>query len=266
MLELGEKHSDMTYPETKIFLYVLTIQSFPTLCDPLNCSPPDSSAHGILQARILEWAAFSFSRASSPPRDWTLVSCIAGRFLTAEPPGKPYIAGASIPTLSSLVGQPRLPQAHRQAEPHSLWSLNRPRNRASGRFVTSALACQGAAASHHPTKMPRFPHWRALPGSVQERLLRGQGWQGCRRLLHPCWASLLAQRSWGPGRKGRGLGTEEVMVEHAWPKGSYWPPRVFSLCSAASCLLFHQTLFKIYPSGAIGSELCGRSYLQDCSV
>ena len=51
-------------------------------CDPMDCSPPGSSVHGILQARILEWVAISFSRWSSWPRDWTQVSCIAGRFFT----------------------------------------------------------------------------------------------------------------------------------------------------------------------------------------
>jgi len=45
-------------------------------------SPPGSSVHGILQARILEWGAISFSRRSSRPRDQTQVSCIAGRFCT----------------------------------------------------------------------------------------------------------------------------------------------------------------------------------------
>ena len=45
------------------------VQSCPTLCDPLDCSPPDSSVHGILQARILEWVAISSSRRSSRPRD-----------------------------------------------------------------------------------------------------------------------------------------------------------------------------------------------------
>ena len=54
-------------------------QSCPTLCDPVDCSPPGSSVHGILQARILEWVAISFSRGSSRPRDQTQVSCIAGR-------------------------------------------------------------------------------------------------------------------------------------------------------------------------------------------
>ena len=47
-----------------------------TLCNPMDCSPPGSSVLGILQARILEWVAISFSRGSSRPRDQTLVSCI----------------------------------------------------------------------------------------------------------------------------------------------------------------------------------------------
>ena len=49
-------------------------------CDPMDCSLPGSSVHRILQARILEWVAISFSRGSSQPRNWTWVSCIAGRF------------------------------------------------------------------------------------------------------------------------------------------------------------------------------------------
>ena len=52
------------------------------LCDPIECSPPGSSVHGILQATILEWVAIPFSRGFSWPRDWTQVSCIAGRFFT----------------------------------------------------------------------------------------------------------------------------------------------------------------------------------------
>ena len=60
----------------------ITAQLCPTLCDPMNNSPPDSSAHGISQARILWWVNMHFSRGSSRPKDWTLVSCIAGRFFT----------------------------------------------------------------------------------------------------------------------------------------------------------------------------------------
>ena len=59
-----------------------SLQSCPTLWDPMDCSPPDSSVHGILQARILEWVAIPFSRGSSWPRDQTQVSCIASRFFT----------------------------------------------------------------------------------------------------------------------------------------------------------------------------------------
>ena len=57
-------------------------QSCTTLCDPIDCSPPGSSLHWILQARILERVAISFSRGSSWTRDQTQVSRIAGRFFT----------------------------------------------------------------------------------------------------------------------------------------------------------------------------------------
>ena len=73
-------------------------QSCPTLCNPVDCSLPGSSVHGILQARILEWGAISFSRGTSPPRDGTLSlpsPALAGRFFTTSAtwevltPGKP---------------------------------------------------------------------------------------------------------------------------------------------------------------------------------
>ena len=57
---------------------VQIVQSCPTLCDPM-----DYTVHGILQARILEWIAFPFSRGSSWPRDQTQVSRIAGGFCTS---------------------------------------------------------------------------------------------------------------------------------------------------------------------------------------
>ena len=64
----------------------------PTCCDLMDCSPPGSSAHGILQARTLEWVVMPSSRGSSPARDQTHVSwssCIACGFFTAKSPGKP---------------------------------------------------------------------------------------------------------------------------------------------------------------------------------
>ena len=59
-------------------------QSCLTLCNPMDCTLPGSSVHGILRARILEWVAISFSRGSSQPRDWTYISwfsCIGRQFL-----------------------------------------------------------------------------------------------------------------------------------------------------------------------------------------
>ena len=53
------------------------LQSCPTLCDPMDCSPPGSSVHGILQARILDWVAMPSSRGSSPPRNRTCISCLS---------------------------------------------------------------------------------------------------------------------------------------------------------------------------------------------
>ena len=60
-------------------------QLCPTPSDPMDCSPPGSSIHGIFQATVLEWVAISFSRGSSRPRDPTLQAVA----LTSEPPGKP---------------------------------------------------------------------------------------------------------------------------------------------------------------------------------
>ena len=61
---------------------VLAVQLCLTLWDPMDCSPPGSSVHGISQARILKWVAISFSRESSWSRDQTQVSSIASRFFT----------------------------------------------------------------------------------------------------------------------------------------------------------------------------------------
>ena len=59
-----------------------SLQLCPTLCDPIDGSSPGSSVPGILQARILEWFAISFSRGSSQPRGQTHIFCIAGGFFT----------------------------------------------------------------------------------------------------------------------------------------------------------------------------------------
>ena len=88
-----------------VYVFVLPTQSCPTLWDPMNCSPPGSSVHGVLQARILEWVAIFYFRGSSRPRDWTWVSCIAGKFFnvwaTREALENPRVS-FNFPYLSSL--------------------------------------------------------------------------------------------------------------------------------------------------------------------
>ena len=74
-------------------------QSCPTLCDPVDCSPPDSSVHGILQARILEWIAISFSGDLSDP---------------GIKPGSPALQADSLP--SELQENPKLQFTEKEIE------------------------------------------------------------------------------------------------------------------------------------------------------
>ena len=71
-------------------------QSCPSPSDPMDCSPPGSSVHGIFQASVLEWVVMPSSSGSSQPRDRTHVSCMAGRFFTAEPPGEAHFIYNSV--------------------------------------------------------------------------------------------------------------------------------------------------------------------------
>ena len=75
-IHLATSHTRIACPP------VLCASSRPTSCDSMNCSPPGSSVHGILQARILEWVAMPSSRGSSQPRDRTQVSHFVGGFFT----------------------------------------------------------------------------------------------------------------------------------------------------------------------------------------
>ena len=86
---LYQKFVSVTFFETFhiICICVLVAQSCPTLCDPMDCSPPGSSVHRIFQTRILEWVAISSSRGSSQSRDWESAALQADS-LPSEPPGK----------------------------------------------------------------------------------------------------------------------------------------------------------------------------------
>ena len=93
------------------FHYMLSVcaqslQSCPTLCDPVDCTLPGLSVHGILQARILEWVAISFSRGSSQPRNQNCISCIfciTVGFFTTEPQGKPICCYALYKTAYTIL-------------------------------------------------------------------------------------------------------------------------------------------------------------------
>ena len=84
------------------------LQSCPTLCHPMDCSPPGSSVHGILQARILEWMPFPPPGNLPNPgiKPASLRSpALAGGFFTTEPPGKPY-RDAECPSMLGSPGPP----------------------------------------------------------------------------------------------------------------------------------------------------------------
>ena len=84
IVPLATIYMDLEGSETRKVrcVHAKLLQLYPTLCDPMNHSPPGSSVHGIFQAKILKWIATSFSRGSSQPRDQTQLSFIAGRFFT----------------------------------------------------------------------------------------------------------------------------------------------------------------------------------------
>ena len=95
---------------------VLVAQSCPTVCDPMDCSLPGSSVHGILQARILEWAAIPFSRGSSQPQGWNLglLHCRQILYCLSHQKGKTCTAeliefSADRSVLCCLVRKPQAP-------------------------------------------------------------------------------------------------------------------------------------------------------------
>ena len=88
--------NDYTYMEC---MHAKSLQSCPTLWDRRACSLSDSSAHGILQARMLEWVAMTSSRESYQPRHGThisYISCIIGRFFTTSAAWEAHIYGVDI--------------------------------------------------------------------------------------------------------------------------------------------------------------------------
>ena len=119
----------MNYSETQIVC--LVAQSCLSLCDPMDCSPPGSSVHGILQARRLEQVAMPSSRGFSQPRDQTQVSRVSGGFFSmwATREAQEYWSGQPIPSPEDPPNpgiEPRSPALQADSLPAELpgkWNL-----------------------------------------------------------------------------------------------------------------------------------------------
>ena len=85
-MNLNKELNKDFYLENKVSSESEVAQLCPTLCDPMDCSLPGSSLHGILQAKILECVAISFSRGSSQPRIQPGSPTLQADALTSEPP------------------------------------------------------------------------------------------------------------------------------------------------------------------------------------
>ena len=126
---------------------VLGTQSCPTLCNPMNCSSPDSSVHGILQVRILEWVAIPLSKGSSRTKDWTQVSHIADRFFTiSEPPGRPQMQRRLSPILHRDNSKARCKGNSKSNMKSSFSKKNKSLNKLQS-----------------PKTRGQYPMWRAVP-------------------------------------------------------------------------------------------------------
>ena len=125
---------------------------FLILCDPMDCSPPGSSVHGILQARILDWIAISFSRGSSPPRDWTWVSCTASRLFTSWATRETHASTED--TASSLT------QAHRLLLLLFLWlsSLKKTKQKQTFSLYFSSTVVTFISIKENPCIWTLFHH------------------------------------------------------------------------------------------------------------
>ena len=131
--------------ESKISMTSEVTQLCPTLCDPIDCSLPGSSVHGIFQARVLEWVATSFSRGSSQHRDRTRVSRIVSRrFYPLSHQGSPRrkVKGKSRLTLCNPTGC-------------SLWAF--PSKVFSRQEYRSGLPFPFPGGLHNPGIEPRSP-------------------------------------------------------------------------------------------------------------
>ena len=156
---------------------VLLTQLCLTLCEPMDCSPPGSCVHGILQARVLEWIAISFSRGSSPPRDWYWVSCIANRVFTiwfTEESSRNRFTERQYLLTENVYGFPYL-QSHSQV---ALVIKNLTASAGDMRDMSSIPGSGRSSGGRHGNPTPV-----SLPGeSYEQRILAGYSPWCCKEL------------------------------------------------------------------------------------
>ena len=154
----------------------------PTLCDPMDCILPGSSVHRILQARILQWVAISFSWGSSRCRDWTNISCITGGFFTTEPPGNPStyslpwifwkkhppVSHTNVPSGASLLWLP--PSTH----------LTLPAGDDEGSLVSCTNVRSGVLATNRFLFTQQIQTGSWIPQEIVQKLFfHGGVWRRC---------------------------------------------------------------------------------------
>ena len=150
----------------------------PTLWDPMDYSSPGSSVHGILQARILELVAISFSRESSQPRDRTWVSCIAGRFITIWTTGEAHIISYAVLSHFSSV------QFRHSVMPSFLWPHESQHTRPPCPSPTPGVHPNSCASSWccHPAISPSVISFsscsQSLPASASFPMSQLFAWGG----------------------------------------------------------------------------------------
>ena len=141
-------------------------QSCPTLCNPMDCSTPGSSIHGIFQARVLEWVATAFSRGSSWPRDRTQVSLIAGRCFTVWATREDLISKTFhlLPSPHSDCPQLRLGQTLASGPFHWLFCLSGLLFIPIFTRLAPSIVCFSPCSIHHrnPESSPYPSYWKAV--------------------------------------------------------------------------------------------------------
>ena len=184
-------------------------QPCPTLCDPMGCSLPGSSVHGILQARVLEWVAISFSRGSSRPRDWTGVSHVTGRLLNVW-------AARKVPCRYGCVGGGGVSRGclcgSAFQSSRGLWAL------------AAGPSPWGSASLVTPPSLPPTPWWRNLsqdPYHLRLHLRLQESSQTLPRKT--CW---FLSRDITRGRSGA------FLTPHPEFNAHHWTVMILTVCGA----------------------------------